>query len=71
MTAIDSQACTTTLCPLTSSVPTVTVRAMTPDHSEGLQYHVLPTDDAELIVDIMRASAGLPPLSDDHDDKDG
>ena len=49
----------------------VTVRAVTPDHSEGLQYHVLPIDDAEAVVDIMRAAAGLPPLSDEHDDWGG
>ncbi len=67
MTAIDSQACTTTLCPLTSSVPTVTVRAMTPDHSEGLQYHVLPIDDPLRAVNILPEAAGLPPLSDEHD----
>ena len=51
-----------------SSVQTVTVRAVTPDHSEAPQYHVLPKDDAEAVVDIMRAAAGLPPLYDEHDD---
>jgi len=45
----------------------VTVRAVTRDHSEAPQYHVLPTDDAEAVVDIMRAAAGLPPLSDEPD----
>ena len=32
-------------CPLASSVQSITVRAVTSDHAEGLQYHVLPTDD--------------------------
>ena len=45
----------------------VTVRDVTPDHSEALQYHVLPTDDAEAVVDIMRAAAGLPPLYGKHE----
>jgi hypothetical protein len=42
---------------------------VTPDHSEAPQYHVLSKDNAELIVDIMRAAAGLPPLYGEHDDK--
>ena len=33
------------------------------------QYHVLPKDDAEAVVDIMRAAAGLPPLYDKHGDE--
>ena len=35
------------------------------------QYHVLPKDDAEAVVDIMRAAAGLPPLYGGHDDEGG
>jgi hypothetical protein len=49
----------------------VTVRAVTPDHSEAPQYHVLPKDDAEAVVDIMRAAAGLPPLYAEHDNEGG
>ena len=45
--------------------------AVNPDHPEGPQYHVLPTDDAEAVVDIMRAAAGLPPRYDEHDDEGG
>ena len=52
-----------------SSVQTVTVSAVTPDHSEAPQYHVLPKDDAEAVVDIMRAAAGLRPLYDKHGDE--
>ena len=59
------------LCPLASSVQSVTVRAVTPDHSEAPQYHVLPKDDAEAVVDIMRAAAGLPPLYGEPDDEGG
>ena len=58
-------------CPLASSVQSIIVRAVTPDHAEGLQYHVLPTDDPLRALNILREAAGLPPLSDDHDDKDG
>ena len=49
----------------------VTVRAVTPHSAEGPQYHVLPKDDAEAVVDIVRAAAGLPPLYDEHDDEGG
>ena len=42
---------------------------MTPDHAEGLQYHVLPTDDPLRALN-MREAAGLQPLSDEHDDTD-
>ena len=49
----------------------ITVRAVTPDHSEVPQYHVLPKDAAEAVVDIMRAAAGLPPLYGEHDDEGG
>ena len=49
----------------------ITVRDVTPDHSEVPQYHVLPKDDAEAVVNIMRAAAGLPPLYDEHDDEGG
>ena len=55
-------------CPLASSVPSIIVRAVTPDHAEGLQYHVLP-DDPLRALNILREAAGLPPLSDDHDDE--
>ena len=58
-------------CPLASSVQSIIVRAVTPDHAEGLQYHVLPIDDPLRALNILREAAGLPPLSDDHDDKDG
>ena len=47
------------------------MRAVTPDHAEGPQYHVLPTDDAEAVVDIMRAAAGLPPLYHEYEDEGG
>ena len=47
------------------------MRAVTSDHAEGLQHHVLPMDDPLRAVNILREAAGLPPLSDDHDDKDG
>jgi hypothetical protein len=49
----------------------VTVRAVTPHHSGAPQYHVLPKDDAEAVVDIMRAAAGLPPLYAEHDNECG
>jgi hypothetical protein len=49
----------------------VTVRAVTPDHSERLQYHVLPTDDPLRALNILREAAGLPPLSDERDDEGG
>jgi hypothetical protein len=58
-------------CPLASSVQGIIVRAVTPDHAAGPQYHVLPTQDAEAVVDIMRAAAGLPPLYHEHDDEGG
>ena len=40
------------------------VRAVNPDHSEGLQYHVLP-DDPLRALNILREAAGLPPFSDE------
>ena len=49
----------------------VTVRAVSADHSEAPQYHVLPKHDAETVVDIMRAAAGPPPPYDEHDDEGG
>ena len=58
-------------CPPASSVLSIIVSAVTSDHAEGLQYHVLPKDDAEAVVDIMRAAAGLPPLYHEHDDEGG
>ena len=39
--------------------------AVTSDHAEGLQHHVLPTDDPLRAVNILREAAGLPPLSDE------
>ena len=39
---------------------TVIVGAVNPDHAEGPRYHLLPKDDAEAVVDIVRAAAGLP-----------
>ena len=37
------------------------------------QWHltVLPKDDAEAVVDIVRAAAGLPPLYGEHDNEGG
>ena len=55
-------------CPLASSVQSIIVRAVTPDHAEGLQYHVLPAHDPRRALNILREAAGLPPLSDEHDD---
>ena len=56
--------------PPASSVQSIIVRAVTPDHAEGLQYHVLP-DDPLRALNILREAAGLPPLSDEHDDEGG
>ena len=50
---------------------TVIVGAVNPDHAEGPRYHVLPKDDAEAVVDIVRAAAGLPPLYGEHDNEGG
>ena len=47
------------------------MRAATRDHAEGLQYHVLPTDDPLRALNILREAAGLQPLSDEHDDQGG
>jgi hypothetical protein len=55
--------------PLASSVRSIIVRAMTGDHAEGLQYHVLPTDDPLRALNILREAAGLQPLSDEHADQ--
>ena len=38
------------------------MRAVTPDHAEGLQYHVLPTDDPLRALNILREVAGLQPV---------
>ena len=54
-------------CPLASSVQSIIVRAVTPDHAEGLQYHALSTDDPLRALNILREAAGLPPRSDEHD----
>jgi hypothetical protein len=57
--------------PLASSVQSIIVRAMTRDHAEGLQYHVLPTDDPLRALNILREAAGLQPLSDEDEEQDG
>jgi hypothetical protein len=44
---------------------------VTPDQAEGLQYHVLPTDDPLRALNILREAAGLQPLSDEHDNEGG
>ena len=50
----------------------VTVRAVTPDHSESTAVsRPAQGRSAEAVVDIMRAAAGLPPLYDEHDDEGG
>jgi hypothetical protein len=54
-----------------SSVQSIIVAAVARDHAEGLQHHVLPIDDPLRAVNILREAAGLPPLSDYHNDKDG
>jgi hypothetical protein len=41
------------------------------DDAEGLQYHVLPTDDPLRALNHLREAAGLQPLSDEHDDQGG
>ncbi len=47
------------------------VRVVTRDQAEGLQYHVLPTDDPLRALNILREAAGLQPLSDEHGDQGG
>jgi len=44
---------------------------LTGDRAKRLQYHLLPTDDPVRALNILRAAAGLQPLSDEHDDQDG
>jgi hypothetical protein len=44
---------------------------VTRDHAEGLQYHVLPTDDPLRALNILREAAGLQPLSDEDEEQDG
>jgi len=58
-------------CPLASSVQSIILRAVTPDHAEGLQHHALPTGDPLGALNILREAAGLPPLSDEHDNEGG
>jgi hypothetical protein len=53
------------------SVQNIIVRAVTSDHAEAPQYHVLPADDPLRAVNILREAAGLPPLSDEHDNEGG
>jgi hypothetical protein len=57
--------------PLASSVRSITVRAVTRDHAEGMQYCALPTDDPVRALNILREAAGLQPLCDGHDDQGG
>ena len=54
-----------------SSVRSIIVRAVTRDHADGLEYHALPIDDPVRALNILRESAGLQPLSDEHDDQGG
>ena len=46
------------------------MRTVNPDHSEGLQYHVLP-DDPLRALNILREAAGLLPLYGENDDYGG
>jgi len=39
-------------------------------NEEEPQYHLLPKDDPDRVVAILRAAAGLPPLSDEADSRD-
>ena len=57
--------------PLAPSLQSIIVRAVTPDHAEGLQYHVLPTDDPLRALKILREADGLQPLSDEHENEGG
>ena len=52
-------------------IHSIIVSAVTRDHAEGLQYHVLPADDLLRALNILREAAGLQPLSDEHDDEGG
>jgi hypothetical protein len=54
-----------------SSVPSIIVRTVNRDHAEGLEFHVLPTDDPLRALNHLREAAGLQPLSDEHDDQGG
>jgi hypothetical protein len=45
--------------------------AVTGDRAERLRCHVLPTDDPVRALNILRAAAGLQPVSDEHDDQGG
>ena len=53
------------------SVQSIIVRAVTRDHAEGLQYHILPTDDPLRALNILREAGGLQPLPGEHDDQGG
>jgi hypothetical protein len=44
---------------------------MNRDHAEGLEHHVLPTDDPLRALNILREAAGLQPLSAEDDDQRG
>jgi hypothetical protein len=52
-------------------VQSAIVSAVTRDHAEGLQCHVLPADDRVRALNILREAAGLQPLSDERDDQGG
>jgi hypothetical protein len=41
---------------------------VTSDHAEGLQHHVLPKDNGEGVLTIVREAAVLPQLSDEQTD---
>ena len=43
--------------------PSIIVRAVGRDHAEGLQHHVLPTDNPLRALNILREAAGLQPLA--------
>ena len=47
------------------------MRAVTRDHADGLQYHILPTDDPLRALNILREAGGLQPLPGEHDDQGG
>ena len=47
------------------------MRAVNRDDAEGLQYHVLPTNDPLRAVNILCEAAGLQPLSNEHDGQGG
>jgi hypothetical protein len=44
-------------------VHSIIVRTVIGNHAEGLQHHVLPTDDPLRALNILREAAGLQPLA--------